>query len=185
MDDAIRKGAREFCKLTHAIEVDVSVPTVAAQSDYSLTLPTGTEILTVKHVRETPSVLLTPQQLEFIEAQPASSGDSSMYTVLETLPVSLRLYPTPASVRALSARFVVMPTQTAATVDDRLLDWYVEGVTAYAKYWLMVQPAKPWSNPDSAAFSYRQFDARVADARVRRSQWRSDLPTSVQMNPFA
>ena len=35
IDDAIRKGVREFCKLTHAIEEQVVLTTVAGQRDYA------------------------------------------------------------------------------------------------------------------------------------------------------
>jgi hypothetical protein len=185
MDDAIVKGAREFCKLTHALDSDVVITTVIAQSDYTLTLPTDTEIITVKKVQESPTVRLTPASLEYVESQSAASGKPTFYAVVETNPLSLRLYATPDNVYTYTAKFALMPIPTAAELDDKLLDWYSEGVTAYAKYWLMVQPNKPWSNPDTAAFAYRQFDARVADAKVRRAQWRSDLPTTVQMNPFA
>ena len=185
MNDAILKGAREFCKLTHAIEYDLVLTTVAAQGDYTLTLPADTEVLDVRYVKRGASDFLSPQTQDFIDAQGANSGAPSMFTVLEELPLELRVFPTPATVESLTVQLVLMPTTTAATVDDRLLAWYQEGVTTYAKYYLMTQPAKPWTNEATAAFQYRLFDARVADARVRRSQWRSGIPSSVQMNPFA
>lgn len=185
MDDAILKGAREFCKLTHAIEYDLALTTVAAQGDYTLTLPADTEVLDIRYVKRGASDFLSPQTQDFIDAQGTNTGNPSMFTVLEELPLELRLFPTPVSVETLTVKLVLMPTTTATDVDDRLLVWYQEGVTNYAKYYLMIQPAKPWTNAESAAFSFRQFDARVADARVRRSQWRSGIPSSVQMNPFA
>jgi hypothetical protein len=49
----------------------------------------------------------------------------------------------------------------------------------------MIQVGKPWSNPDKAAASYRQFDAKVADARARKFQGRVNGVQHVRMVPFA
>jgi len=198
MDDAIRKGAREFCRLTGALEVDVPVATAVAQPDYTLVLPdyvapvdpldppvADVEIITVSFVRASPTEVLTSRTLDYIESQPAASGVSRDFAMVETDPLSIRLYPTPDAVRTLTARFTVMPTPSATDVDGKLLSWYQEGVTAYAKYYLMSQPAKPWTNVEQAAFEFRRFDNSVSDTRIRRSQGRAGIANSVVMTPFA
>ena len=78
-----------------------------------------------------------------------------------------------------------MPTDDAEVVDTRLFSWYQDGVCAYAKYYLMSQPAKPWSNVEQAAFEFRRFNNRVSEARIRRAKWRTGAPNSVRMTPFA
>lgn len=196
MDDAIRRGCREFCKLTNALVDDVTITTAATTADYAPTLTaTDTEFLTVISLKRPASgSSTTPTDLEaktqeYIDAQPATAGPPTVFCVLETYPLSLRLFPTPSTIENLTAKFSVQPKQTAqaatAVVNDRLADWYLEGIVAYAKYWLMSQPGKAWSNADDAPFEYRKFDAQVADARVRRSGFRTGLPVQVQMRPFA
>lgn len=185
MDDAIRKGAREFCKLTYCLEATVPVVTVAAQADYALTLPTDTELVAVNHVKRNTSEFLAPQYSDYIDAQTASSGLPTMFAVIEELPLELRMFPVPDRVETLTTSLALMPTPDAATFDDKLLNWYQEGITSYAKYYLMSQPAKAWSNDDKAAFEFRRFDNRVGEARIRRAQWRAGIPSSVVMKPFA
>lgn len=183
LDLAIVTGCREFSKATHALLLDTTITTVIAQEDYLPTL-TEEEIVSVRHVKNGTSAL-TPKVREEYEAYSAASGTPTIFSVKEDDPLELSFYPTPSAAIVLSVRLVVMPTLDASTVSDKLYDWYREGVAAYAKYLLMSQVGKPWSNADQAAFNYRLFDARVADARVRRSQWRSDIPNAVQMSPFA
>lgn len=191
MDDAIRRGCREFCKSTHAITGDINITTVAATADYAPTLTSGTEILSLTAVfRPTSATLLTreylvPKSQDWIDRQTVSSNDARNYAILDTDPLSIRLYPTPDAIETLTTKLVLMPTPTATTVDSRLFNWYMEGVVAYAKYWLQNQPDRPWTNTEEAAESYRKFDAQVADARVRRAQKRADLDTQVEMRPFA
>ena len=191
LDDAIRRGAREFSKLTYALTQDVSLPMVVSTTDYALTLATGTELITIVSINRPTSATATA--IEFLDAksqaeidkQVVATGAPNMYAVLETYPLSLRFYPTPTAVETFLVKTIVMPTITVTSVDDRLYGWYLEGVTAYAKYWLMIQPNKPWSNPDAAAFAYRQFDGRATDARIRQQRFRAELPVEVQMKPFS
>ena len=185
MDDAIRKGAQEFCRLTGAIEADDVVVTQAAVSDYSPSLPSDSEVISVVYVRDSHVSALTPISQEAMEALPAAVGTPRRFALVGELPVVLRLYPTPVEVESFAAKFTVAPTHRARVLDDRLLQWYQDGVTAYAKYYLMSQPAKPWTNVEQAAFEFRRFDNRVGDARIRRAQWRAGIPNSVVMTPFA
>lgn len=191
MDDAIRRGAREFAKISYALVQDVSLPMVVSTTDYALTLTAGTELLSIVSVNRPTSststaiVFLEAKSQADIDKQVVATGPPSLYAVLETYPLSLRFYPTPTAVETFLIKTVVMPTTTVTSVDDKLFGWYVEGVTAYAKFWLMIQPNKAWSNPDGAAFAYRQFDGRVADARIRQQRFRAELPVQVQMQPFS
>ncbi len=184
LDDAILRGAREFCKATHAIEYDGTIASVISQTDYEPTLDSNTEIVAVKQVKQG-TTYLTADSLENLEALTSNGADPTKYAVVETLPLSIRFYPSPIAVKTYNARFAVMPTINSSSVDDKLFEWYRDAIIAYAKYWLMVQPGKDWSNADQAAFEWNRFTAQCSDARIRRSQWRSDLPNQVQMNPFA
>lgn len=185
LDDAIRRAAREFCKATHAISESVTIPTVATTSDYTPTLSTGSELLVILSLKRSATEFLTPQALVDIEAMAVKSATPMDYAVVETDPMTVRLYPTPIAVENLTASVVILPTRSATVVDGRLASWYLEGVTSYAKYWLQKQPNQPWSNDAAAADSYRHFDVMVADAKVRRSQQRVNADTTVQMRPLA
>ena len=196
IDDAVRRGAREFCKESHALSLEVTIPTVAATSDYNpiaLTAALVTlevELLAVNFVRRNSSDFLDPQSVEYVNSQTANSGYPNMFAVVGTKVLdntrkTVRLYPTPSSVESLYYDIVVMPLQAAATVPDILSDKYLEGVAAYAKYWLMIQVGKPWSNPEKATACYRQFDAKVADAKVRKAQGHANIVRHIHMTPFA
>lgn len=183
LDDAVRRGCREFSRKTHAVENTSTINTAVGQQDYALPM-TDLELLEVVRVLDATRPL-DPATKESLETQADTGGSPQRYTPLETLPETLRLFPTPQDVRPITVRLAVMPSLTATTVDDRLYQWYLDGVIAYAKYWLMVQPNKPWSNASGGAFCYGQFIARADDARVRRSQARAGVPLSVQPRPIA
>lgn len=185
MDDAIRRGAREFCKLSYAIQSDITIAMVVSTRDYAPTLSSGTEVITLLSLKRSATEFLTAKSQDYIDGLAANTGSPSVYCILETDPLSVRVFPTPTAIENLTAKFVLMPTQTATTVDSRLFDWYLEGVVAYAKYWLMKQQNKPWSNTDEAEFSYHLFETKIADTKVRRAQWHADLPLVVEMRPFA
>jgi len=185
MDDAIRRACREFSKATRSITSDVSLPTVASTQDYAPALATGTELVSVVSLKRSATESLPQRTQEYIDAHDASSGDAIEFCVLETNPLSLRLRPTPDSIETLTLKVALMPLDDATTVDSRLFDWHVEGVTAYAKYLLQNQVDKPWSNPDAAKFSFRQFETQSSAVIIRRNQGYGTVPMSVEMRPFA
>ena len=196
LDDAVRRAAREFCKSSHALSIETSIDTAATTSDYdpvalSAQLVTlEVELVVVNFVRRNASDFLAHQSIEYVNSQTADADYPRMFAVTGTNVIDntrkvVRLYPTPVAVENLAVDVSVMPLQAATTIPDILSDEYFEGVLAYAKYWLMSQVGKPWSNPEKAAFSYRQFDAKVADARVRKAQGYTNIVRHVRMVPFA
>jgi hypothetical protein len=185
MDDAIRRACREFCRQTRVLTEDVSLATIVSTSDYAPTLAAQTEIITVKLVRRSASDILDPTTVVDIANQTASSNLPRAYAMLRTYPLSLRFFPTPSTIETLTCTFVVMPTITATAVDDKLADWYLEGVTAYAKYWLLAQVGMPWANPSAAEFAYNQFEVKASEAVISEDSELVDLPVVVQMRPFA
>lgn len=191
MDDAIRRAAREFCKKTQALTVEVNITLAVADNSYAPTMATGTEILAVESLRRpTSGTRITPEYLvarsvDHITAQTTSTGAPTVYAATDDSPLEIVLYPTPTAIETLTAKVVFMPTKTAATLDDRLANLHLEAVTEYAKYWLQSQPDKPWSNPDAAMASNRQFESFASAAIIRRNQNITNTPTHVQMRPFA
>ena len=185
LDDAIRRAAREFCKATHAITESVTITTAAATADYAPTLATGSELLVVTSIKRSATEFLTPTSLTALNALSASADTPTTYAVVETDPLTIRFYPTPIAIEALTAVLITLPTRSATVIDGRLASWYLEGVTAYAKFWLMNQTGQPWSNPAGAETAYRHFEVMTDDAIVRRSQQRTDTPSNVLMRPFA
>jgi hypothetical protein len=185
MDDAIRRAAREFCKQSRLITEEVSLTTVATVRDYTPSLAAGTELLTLSRVRRSATDVLIPTTVDDIASMTVSSELSRFYAVVETFPRTVRLYPTPSSVESLTCTFVVMPTITAVVVDDKLADWFLDGVVAYAKYWLLTQVGTPWANPDAAEFAYNQFETKVSEAVINKGAAMVDLPVRVQIRPFA
>ena len=191
IDDAVRRSAREFCRRTLAVTEDITVAMVSSTKDYSPTLTASTEIIEALRVKRPASATLTtpeflaPQRQEYVDALTTGTGKPSMFCTLETFPRSLRMYPTPTAAENLTATFALMPTTTAVVFDDRLGSWYFDGVVAYAKYYLQSVAGQSWYDPEAAVLSYRQFEARVGETKVRRSQGIVEMDTSVQMRPFA
>lgn len=68
--------------------------------------------------------------------------------------------------RAIVAKSILVPLQTASKIPDALLD-YAEGIASGAKFRLMMQPGKPWSSPDLAAAHRTLFENAIGDAFAR------------------
>jgi hypothetical protein len=185
IDDAIRRGCREFCKAARAIIEDKTFATVISTVDYAPTLTTDTEVIAVTRLSRSATEKLTARSQEYIDSQAASSTKPIDFCVLETNPLTLRVHPTPNSVETLTVKLATMPTQTASVVDSKLFNWHVEGVSAYARSWLLAMPDKPWSNVSDAQFARRQFDTQASTLIIRKNQGYADLESRVEMRPFA
>lgn len=185
MDDAIRRATREFATQTEAIVQDVTIAMIASTSDYVPTLTSETEVISVKSIKRSATVTLVATTQVKIDNQDTQTGPPTAYAVLETNPLSLRMFPTPTAVENLTAKFHVMPTSTATVVDDKFSVWYLEGVIAYAKYWLMSQAGHPWSSDSAAAFEYGRFHTKVSETVIKLNQGKAGISTHVEMRPFA
>ena len=69
----------------------------------------------------------------------------------------------------LKGRAVVMPVRTATGPDELFLTHFREEVAAGAKYRLMLQPKKPYTNPAEAVYFEEKFRNAVGKAAVLKA----------------
>ena len=63
-----------------------------------------------------------------------------------------------------------LPLRTMTTVDDRIYNNYRQPVESYARWLLMSQPNKQWSNIKLADYHLAQYARTVEEARIQRMQ---------------
>lgn len=101
---------------------------------------------------------------------------------------SVRVVPLPVEgvVGGLTMRVALRPTRSSAGFStDWVFDTYVETIAAGAKSALMIMPAKPWSNPQLAAFYAAKYKQGVGSATIDGQRALTRGATRVQMKPAA
>jgi len=85
----------------------------------------------------------------------------------------------------LKIKAAIKPTPNVTEVEDRFYNIYSAAIIAGVKARLMMQPAKPWSNPNLAMKYQADYDNYVSKAKIsinKSASKQKDL--SVQMRQF-
>lgn len=182
----IRRIAIEFCEQSQAIDTQLAaINVVASQSTYTLTPPADTMIVDVHRVEYNGKVLTPSSQADLDRAFDKWRTETGVpkYWYLETR-TTLRLAKTPAD--TLTAGLVVTvatkPTDTAATVDDRLWTDHAESIKIGTLGRLLMMDGKPWSNPQKAALYQSQFVSRINAAAVHRDGLTRRIPLRTRVH---
>ena len=164
IDGAIRDACRTIAWDTWAVRSDIPVTTIADTQSYTLSAPADHEVIAVKSVVMGGDTLLTP----YSGSVPASvrlimrSGTPQAFWYRAG---NLWLYPVPTDVRTLVAEAVIQPTRTAATVDDRFLN-YAEAIGYWALYRLKAATGQAWTDEAGARFNYQRYADITLDIRT-------------------
>jgi len=144
---ALMLAVEDFCRRSRAWRAECPAGNLQeGVSLYTIVPPTGAAVCS----------------LEWLEVGGRKQAEGSF--VLEAGAVRLaNLGPAGA---AIVAKSILAPLKTAATVPDLLLE-HTEGIASGAKFRLMLQPGKPWSSPELAAYHKRAFEDAIGDAFVR------------------
>lgn len=116
------------------------------------------------------------------------TADNSAVLVIGTQPSgnTILVWPPPSTsavAETLILNAIYVPTRTAVSIPDRLLDCWQDDIVAGAKWRLMRRPGQPWSDATGAATYKRLFYRGIA--RASRERVRSGgAPSRVRLRPF-
>jgi hypothetical protein len=167
LDHEIREAAIHFCERTRAWKDVVTLDVVAAQAEYTLTVPTDGTVVIVEEVyfnqarlEAKPMDTLKEQYQDWLTA----SGTPLFYT--QQQPGVLTLVPIPASALedGLLVRLTYKPSRTATTIPDWLYEQWADVLGWGALSRLLMNPGLPCHNPNLAAVYQTQYDAGLLRA---------------------
>ena len=94
------------------------------------------------------------------------------FDTVSFLPIPNQTYP-----NAITMRVALVPLRDSTSCEDFLYEQWGEYIACGAKARLMLNPGKPYTNPDAAAINQTRFMTALNDARQRaiRGNVRSDL----------
>lgn len=156
---------REFCDRSKWYQVKITPVLIVDQAEYNLVMPTGVELVSVLSVEQDEIKLK-------VVAKPLKVRDSSdiQLEYYQSPVVDLGVSPPPnADSTEITATVAVRPTQTSATVDDRLLDWS-RVITYGTLAQLFAQPISAWYNPQQADYYQIKFNDGVRKAGNQAEQ---------------
>lgn len=187
---AIRDAAIDFCRRTGVVQRVSTNSVVAGTQDYTITVVTDMQLAAVQGAAYQ-GTWLTPVSPDQVESDTALRGvtigtavpqaGTPIFYFQKTPDVAaLSLYPIPDTsvTTGLTVKASFMPTQTAATLDDLLLNDYAEAIGAGALTRLLAMPGQMFSgNPAPYLAAYERH---INNAK--RLKQRGKLPSNLRVN---
>ena len=168
---ALRLTAIDFCEKTNAWnETQDPIPLEDNVNEYDLDVEQGARINSVMEVwlKDRQLDPKTVQELALVlpDWQTAKNSRPSFYNAAAEIGV-LRVYPIPLEpTESITVRVSYVPTLSATTVPDIVVNRYLDELIHGAKHRLMIAPGKGWSNPQLAAYHDTKFDEGVQSAKI-------------------
>lgn len=203
--NALRHALEEFCRKSLWWTADISpIDVIAGVHTYDLVSPVidtvVAGILRISHDghkldpmsedwldNEWPRVITLYPSLTTTRATPWDQVTSDIAQVfLQPTPRTVRLIgiPTTDLTGGITAKVGIAPTATSTEVDDTLAD-YREAIANGAKYRLLMQPNKEWTDRDGAPAYKTLFDASVSEAKsLRLRSHARDDQTVIRTTPY-
>lgn len=168
LDRALLETARDFCRRTRYLRTQLDpISLVADTSSYALTLPTDTALVDIIGVTLNGSEL-TPKTVEQLRrADPdweAATGTPDYYFREGSADIRLVGTPQADDADALVVRVALMPTLSAATIDDVLTDDHGEELVNGALFRLLKIPGKAWTDKGAADYYGALYESRIGEA---------------------
>lgn len=178
----IRQAAIEFCANSQAWKQELSIPTVADQSNYTIPYPTGSALSKLDSFTLVDLDGVPNDDYEAVSAKTGRSLDrnfsDSYYVYLSEDAATLIVMPSPDESGASVLPYVTLkPSQTSAGVPDWLFEQYVDAIAQGALSKLMGLPGKAWSNPGLSTVKGDKADKKAGGASVRESRGKARART--------
>lgn len=159
-------GAQLFCERSEVWRYDETTDIVAAQTAYTLGLPTGvTSIDTVK-IKRLQTVWYGTDSGDKEEGQIVDT-DKYAFTYPDQL-VFNDAYPD-ALTDGLTTQIVLVPTLKDHELTDEMMDrWAARGFMAWALWDLLSMKEQTWTDKDRARVWKTRYDRALAEARRTR-----------------
>jgi hypothetical protein len=166
---AIRQSAIDFCQKSMFWRMEMEpLITVAGIREYELDFPPETIVVSVRAMTYDGRPI-KEKDIDELDACRShwrtDQGTPDAFVYRD--PATVLLSKEPQESVELAATLALKPTQTALTCGDILFDEYMNGIAAGAIAQLMLQPGKPWTQPQLAATFGASYTADVEQARVR------------------
>lgn len=178
LDQEIRRAAREFFERARAWDDWLaSITTLANVRSYTITAPTDAEVYRVKKAtldgQPLPVEIWREQDTE---PETVEGVDKRVVTHDRRVLVLAR---NPAAGQVLKVQVALMPTRSAATIPDALLDQYGDAIAEGAKYRLMRVPG-PLHKPKEAEEARALFERAIGSASHAAYRGQTDITPRAQ-----
>jgi hypothetical protein len=186
----------DFCDKTHILtrEFNVELDSDDIDEDYqnAIDIPLGEWLTTSRPVTvlefNLDGTTYIPKYRELQNTIPDDVWESlhDDNTIYFSFPSTstIRIYDRETTDENLYIRMSVKPTRAATTVDDCLLEDWVDTIAAGVKYKIMSMPGKEWTDPAGAAMYYVEYKRGVSRARMKVLKAFSGTPLEVTPRLF-
>jgi len=166
VDEICRAVSRDFCDETKVYQVELTpINIVAGTASYNLATadPTNLEVSEVLDVWHN-SNRLTPKTRDelkrlYLPRWQDKTGTPEFYTQYDQNNLVLVPYPDKALTAGLQVTAAIMPTLASVGLIDVIFDRWAEDLAKGIKAQMMLQPKKPWSNPELANYYWGHYEA--------------------------
>jgi hypothetical protein len=168
---AVRGAAMELFRESR-VYVEYLDPIVLAANtnEYELEIDDNYKVAEIKQAwvggREVP--VYSPNELSRMYGDWTDDTAASLTAITQKNPSVVNPFPIPTVAGdQLKLRVAIYPSYDSLEIRDDIFDIYVETIACGAKARLQMQPGKPWTNPQQAAFNAAYFTRGKNAARVR------------------
>lgn len=179
-------SAIAFCEQSDVVREDLDpLTTRAGLSVYELDAPTDQQVARVLRV-QVAGRDLRPLPADLVHTMASRTGQPAYYHMTRNgSTLELNLYPTPDRVYPLAANASLRPTRDATTLEDDLLNLWVEPVVAGAIARAMLVPGQAFTDQAGAQGYMAQAQLGIHRARREGALGRTRGSLGVQARPFS
>lgn len=178
--NAIRKAAIEFCDRSLLWVADHDpIDMVAGESACRLSPPNGTAVVRIEDIwlNEVPLIPTTRLDLQHKNANWNSlAGTPSHYMQENTEEIIIFPTPTSSDAEALTLKVALKPSRRSTTIENWIVEKYLEELMHGASWKLMEMPGKSWTDIQAAMYHKSVFDAAIVSAQLLVSKGMGKAP---------
>ena len=180
---ALREAAIELCERSRIWRyTPTAIDSVASQSTYPLTPPSGSEVsdvLWASYNSQVPN--LSPAShadldVLFPEGWRAEEGDVQYFYVTNDQELRLVKIPSEGVTGGIELEIALIPAFDATTLPDFLFANWRNEIAMGARAKLQMQKAKPWSDSAGARDAMRDFNAAIGEATYTADRSNTTAP---------
>lgn len=165
----LARVAHDFFSRSGIWKEAVTISTVASQNSYALPSTVGTVPVRTRDVLSVSRSIgrlnkVTRDQFEVWQNGSPQEGSPTRYLTNQS---NLLVHPTPKGAEDLTVLVSVYPTLSATELEDEFIHEHRQALIDGAKYRLMIQKGKPWSDPEQAMYYRQQYVEATVEASGR------------------
>lgn len=182
---AIRNACIDFCRESHLLQDDITpANAVAGTNTYSLSAPAGyvpAQVLSLYYVgRRLDRKSQAELEKLYTRDWQSLSGTPKVFTQLKPDTFTVALSPSENVTAAFTGRLAYMPSRASTTVDDMVLERFLDTVVHGALLRLKRTPDQPYTDPKGVPYCQTEFRKGCAEARAFVSGGMNHAPLRVR-----